>query len=295
MTAVSAELQCVEVHRVWLRFFEELFRVCRNRLAEELALLCHAVGSALHDHRRLCTAPEAFGTRARLCHLALNVLHAAHYPFHTDSLAVSQFVSAASTIVTALPPVVVDGDTEATTFDGDGLDATWPPSMASAFTSQACLIVGALPVVLGEPGVQSTPALVAVGDTAERGGGGGGGADGASVSGQTAKHSLALSGGLVGKPLVAAAAAPEGGRGVSHVRSTATAVRRAVFLDAWSTLTVGSLALLRDRVLRSALAWFELPLSWYEVATSSQRLREDFEFVTGGSSCCSLCWSRVCV
>lgn len=49
--------------------------------------------------------------------------------------------------------------------------------------------------------------------------------------------------------------------------------------DRWPGVSVGSLAVLRERLYRAALSWFALPLSRYEVATSPQVVRQDFPYI----------------
>ena len=55
-------------------------------------------------------------------------------------------------------------------------------------------------------------------------------------------------------------------------------------------MSAGSLACLRERLYRAALAWFALAPSRYEVATSPQVVRQDFPYVV---SLCRLI--QVCV
>lgn len=49
--------------------------------------------------------------------------------------------------------------------------------------------------------------------------------------------------------------------------------------DAWPTISAGSLAVFRERIYRCALSWFQLQPSYYEVATSGERVSQDFPFV----------------
>lgn len=44
----------------------------------------------------------------------------------------------------------------------------------------------------------------------------------------------------------------------------------------WWAMAVGSVALLRERILRAVLGWFEAAPSWYEVATSRESVRSEF-------------------
>ena len=74
-----------------------------------------------------------------------------------------------------------------------------------------------------------------------------------------------------GQQLPIDGAAP-GGR---HPLFTATAI------DGWLTTSIGSLQLFRERIYRAVLSWFELRPAWYEAAASSERVREDFDALTG--------------
>ena len=251
------------------QLFEERCRQSRSSSGEELALLAQAVLPALADATRLSARPAAFGPRVRLVHLGMCVLQAAH---------VAQGAPQGGQAPGAPP-------------------AAGPLRRGSSFGvgSTVGLYESAVPTPrLGMVGATfadpATPgALAAARDAADARGGGGADDDSVLwddsttvVSGSQAEHeeppAAAAAAAVVAAPgLFAAAEAPAGGAAVFSG-------------ERWAGVSAGSLACLRERLYRAALAWFALAPSRYEVATSPQVVRQDFPYVV---SLCRLI--QVCV
>ncbi len=276
----------VEVHRVWLLFFEEQFKVCRNRSAEDMAYVAQAVASALSDARRLSLDPASFGTRVRLLHLAMNVLHAAHYPFHTHAAAAARFASTVASSLTATPLSPAPRPDDATSPIEGFAETIEDPSRLfdtrSAPPRGPTVIGGGMDALQGALPNLGGAVTVGPGEAGELG------APLKSSSSllSASKYSVALSGGLVEVPFPGqgqdedlGAVEQEPGRPGSA--PCTHPLFKAVAVDAWVTLTLGSLAVFREHIFRAALGWFAARPSWYECATSAQRVREDFNYVTG--------------
>ncbi len=281
--------------------------MCRNRSSEDMACIARAVCAAVEDARCLSAAPAAFGTRVRLLHLAMNILHVAHYPYHAHGAAASRFVSAVASTVMApalglpahgedsgggvggvIDPFLETVDDPAQLFDArSNASRSGTPQLAGGMDALFGIAPGGGPG-LGGPGETAGAGAAAVSAAALHD---------LSVSRSSAsllstKYSVALSGGLVEVPLPTAGdeavavgdSGPEGDRAAGAAAACQRPLFKAVAVDAWVTLSVGSLAVFRERVLRAALAWFALRPSWYESVTSVQRVREDFGYVTGACS-----------
>lgn len=277
-----------EPHRVWIRFFEAHARHSRQSSTEELALIATAVSTALIDCDALSTAPESFGARVRLLHLGLTLLHTAHATTVTTPATLAQFVRAVSTDTTdplhgrvAVSQCFVDArvcttdgspvSTDSWLFNGSrksnafsgGLGglACFPPSLLQPLRSDS---LDAADNYWNQPRFAPSPSPY--------------------------DHTIAA-GGLPGVPLdTSESAAPPKAR--KAFESSPPPVMGG---DAWLVVAVGSLALFRQRILKAGLLWFALPQSCYEAVTSPERVREDFDYITGAFwGCYRLAVSILC-
>lgn len=233
----------IEPHRVWLRFWRERFAVVQTRNSEELAIIFQVVNVALSDISRLSPDPESFGARVALLDLGFRALHAAHESVeHQDRTGKAK---------------------------SDGRRA---PTAVGGAGSGGRIRGGSSDLRLG--GVGAWNGGIAglderLGDEFDAA---------ASVTAQFVLNSAAPQ---------RRGASPSDERSVSessdggedHMRGFVDPVSGEVGQvgsDTWASTSVGSLALLRQRLLLAALQWFESNPSWYEVATSQKRVEEDF-------------------
>ena len=75
-----AHLVSTEPHRLWLGFWARCWGACLGSSVGEATLVAQAVATAVREPAALSTHPAAMGTRIRLQHLALTVLHSMHHP-----------------------------------------------------------------------------------------------------------------------------------------------------------------------------------------------------------------------
>ena len=274
---------------MWVQFFESHTRVARSRSASELSLIAQALSAALADASLLSTAPESFGTRMRLINLAYTYLHLAHAPHLLTAGTLSQFVKSVACDVSDVlhTRVAVCRElVDAGVCHEDGMaveTSRWPFTSASS-SARAAVSPSSAPRTFGG-GLAGLSSFPSAGSLTSRGG-----FDAVAGDTYSARYAVPLYG-TTDHSISSASGTLKADRGDSGSENTArlacdcasgrSGLTSDVLGDTWIALSIGSLASFRERILRAALSWFTLPAVYYEAVTSAERVREDFEFVTG--------------
>lgn len=257
------------------------FRASKPRSSDEIALIARALTSSIADPDALTTSPESFGLRIRLLHLCMQVLHAAHAGHASSAPEFSSYLRAVSHVASDSVPVLSPA---ANTFVGSGV----------------CLADGRAPVTNQWP-YSGLPERKSIGSS--------------DVSVYTSLKSRSLTSFAGDSDIVPNTSIPipsyntgdatigSGFGSLAAIRvdvnasnssvlcNTANGLLKAMSGDGWVALSLGSLKLFRERILRAALLWFAQPQAYAEPFTSPERVRDDFEYIAGvlGQACFSVC------